>query len=56
MDEMLNTQQLSQILGCSIVTARALMATRKDLPAIRVEKNWKISKKALEKWLQERHD
>ena len=49
---MLNTKQLSEYLGCSIITARQLMATRKDMPAIRVGKNWKIEKRMLKSSLK----
>ncbi len=49
----LNTKQVAQILGCSIPTAREIMYS-KDFPLIKIGRNLRVSKTALEKWSMER--
>lgn len=47
------TKQVAQCLGCSIPTARQIFH-RKDFPALKVGKNFKVEKTAFEKWCSER--
>lgn len=47
------TKQLAEILGCSIPTARQLFY-RRDFPALKIGKNYKVEKNAFEKWCSER--
>ena len=47
------TKQVAQCLGCSISTARQLFY-RKDFPALKIGKNFKVEKNAFEKWCSER--
>ena len=49
----LNTKQVAQCLGCSITTARHLFY-RRDFPALKIGKNYKVEKNAFEKWCRER--
>ena len=50
----LSTKEVARILGCSVPTARNIMR-RNDFPLIRVGKNLKVSRKALEEWAMKRH-
>ena len=50
----LGTKEVAKILGCSVPTARNIMR-RYDFPLIRVGKNLKVSRKALEEWAMKRH-
>lgn len=47
------TKQVAQCLGCSIPTARQLFY-RRDFPALKIGKNYKVEKNAFEKWCSER--
>ena len=49
----LNTAQVAAALGCSIPTARQLFH-RPDFPALKVGKNFRVERSALEKWASER--
>ncbi len=48
-----NTKKVAQMLGCSIPTARQLFY-RRDFPALKIGKNYKVEKNAFEKWCSER--
>lgn len=48
-----NTTEVAAALGCSIPTARQLFH-RADFPALKVGKNFRVERKALEKWASER--
>ncbi len=47
------TKEVSQMLGCSLPTAREIMR-RKDFPLIKVGKNMKVEKNAFITWASER--
>lgn len=47
------TKQLAELMGCSIPTARQLFY-RRDFPALKIGKNYKVEKTAFEKWCSER--
>lgn len=47
------TKDVATFFGCSIPTARQIMC-RKDFPLIKVGKNYKVMKTALEKWAMEK--
>ncbi|MCM1543805.1 MAG: helix-turn-helix domain-containing protein [Ruminococcus sp.] len=49
----LGTKELAKYLGCSIPTAREIMY-RADFPTIRVGKNLKVLKTALEQWAMQK--
>lgn len=49
----LNTKEVASALNCSIPTARQLFH-RPDFPALKVGKNFRVEKSALEKWASER--
>ena len=44
-----NTKDVAKCIGCSIPTARQLFL-RKDFPALKIGKNYKVEKNAFEKW------
>jgi len=48
-----NTKEVAAALKCSIPTARELFH-RKDFPALKIGKNFRVEKTALEKWASER--
>ncbi len=47
------TKDVAAFFGCSLPTARQIMS-RHDFPLIKVGKNYKVSKSALEQWAMER--
>lgn len=47
--EFLNTQQVAEMLGCSLPTARKLFK-KPDFPVIKVGKNYRILKSAFIEW------
>lgn len=49
----LTTQEVAAALNCSIPTARQLFH-RADFPALKVGKNFRVERSALEKWASER--
>lgn len=49
-----NTKEVAKILGCSIPTAREIMYS-KDFPLIKIGRNLRVSKSALEKWASVKH-
>ena len=49
-----NTKDLALFMGCSIPTARKLFY-RPDFPGLKIGKNWKVEKQALERWCSEKH-
>lgn len=49
-----NTKEVAEALGCSVPTARQLFH-RADFPTLKIGKNFRVEKKALEKWASERH-
>lgn len=51
--EFYNTQDIANMMGCSIATARQLFY-RSDFPTIKVGKNLKVSRQAFETWCLER--
>lgn len=51
--EFLTTEDVARSLGCSLPTARQLFY-RPDFPALKIGKNFKVSKQAFEKWASER--
>jgi excisionase family DNA binding protein len=51
--EFYTTEDIAKCLGCSIPTARQLFH-RSDFPALKIGKNFKVSKSAFEKWVSER--
>ena len=48
-----STKEVALFLGCSIPTAREIMQ-RADFPLIRVGKNLRVYKQALEQWAMSR--
>lgn len=48
-----NTKQVAAMLHCSIPTARQLFY-RRDFPALKIGKNYKVEKTAFENWCSER--
>lgn len=48
-----NTKEVAAALGCSIPTARQLFH-RADFPALKIGKNFRVEKNALERWASER--
>ncbi|MBR1531725.1 MAG: helix-turn-helix domain-containing protein [Eubacterium sp.] len=48
-----NTKEVAADLGCSIPTARQLFH-RADFPALKIGKNFRVEKNALERWASER--
>lgn len=48
-----NTKEVAAALNCSIPTARQLFH-RADFPALKIGKNFRVEKSALEKWASER--
>ena len=54
--EFLSTVQVAKIIGCSVPTARAmLLSTSNNCPTIKLGKNYKVERRAFEKWASERH-
>lgn len=51
--EFYSTAEVAAVLGCSIPTARQLFH-RADFPALKVGKNFRVERSALEKWAAER--
>jgi len=51
--EFYNKKEIAECLNCSIPTARQLFY-RADFPALKIGKNFKVSKEAFEKWASER--
>ena len=51
--EFYTTVDVARMLGCSIPTARQLFY-RRDFPALKIGKNFKVEKHALQKWCSER--
>ena len=51
---LIGTEDVAQILGCSVPKAREIMR-RRDFPLIEVANAYKVSKGALIKWVLERH-
>ena len=51
--QFLTTKEVAAALGCSIPTARQLFH-RPDFPALKVGKNFRVERSALEKWAAER--
>ena len=47
------TKDVARMLGCSVPTAREIML-RPDFPLIRVGRNLRVSREALEAWAMER--
>ena len=47
------TKEVASALKCSIPTARQLFH-RADFPALKIGKNFRVEKSALEKWASER--
>jgi len=47
------TKEVAAALKCSIPTARQLFH-RTDFPALKIGKNFRVEKSALEKWASER--
>lgn len=47
------TEEVATFFGCSVPTARSIMR-RHDFPLIKVGKNFKVMKSALEQWATER--
>lgn len=52
--KMLSTQDVANILRCSLNTAQTIMH-RNDFPLIKVGKNFKVSEKAFAEWVMVRH-
>lgn len=48
-----NTKEVADVLNCSIPTARQLFH-RPDFPALKIGKNFRVERSALEKWASER--
>lgn len=48
------TKEVASFFGCSVPTAREIML-RADFPLIRVGKNLKVYRQALEQWAMSRH-
>lgn len=48
-----NTKEVAKILGCSIPTAREIMYSS-DFPLIKIGRNLRVSKSALEEWAKVR--
>ena len=51
MTTLLRPKQVQEILGCSKETVYRLF-NNKFFPSMRIGKNWYISQKALDKWLE----
>lgn len=47
------TKEVAAFFGCSVPTARQIMS-RRDFPLIKIGKNFKVMKTALEQWAMER--
>ena len=48
-----STIEVAKMLGCSIPTARQIFH-RRDFPALKIGKNFKVEKSAFEKWCTQR--
>ena len=51
---LIGTEEVAQILGCSVPKAREIMR-RRDFPLLKIANTYKVSKGALIKWVLERH-
>lgn len=48
----LSVEQAAALIPCSVSTAYQLVR-RKDFPSFKLVKSWRVSRKGLEKWIEE---
>lgn len=52
--EFLSTVDVARLMNISCPTSRSLFM-RTDFPALKIGKNYKVERRAFEKWASERH-
>lgn len=53
--QFVDSAELARLMGCSVVQARQIMH-RRDFPAVKIGKAWKVSRLALAEWASTRRE